>query len=910
MKFKGFMSLLLTAAMVVTLPGTALADTVCEETVFGEESDIIEEEPAALEEIVEASEAEVTADTAVTDFAALQTAVKNAKAGTVITVSSNTGVIACNATLVPSRSGNTGSHIKLVGDGNLTLDFSSMTKNGYGIRLQGSYWDIEGIRVTGAKGVGMMIEGSHNTVKDCIFYSNGNTGLQISGDGSQRVAQWPAYNTILNCTSHNNFDAPNGEDADGFACKIRSGEGNVFNGCIAYHNIDDGWDLFAKDDNFPSEACDIINCITFGNGSLTDGTTAPEGDGNGFKLGSGANKGGWPVANRIKNCLSFGNKAHGFTDNNNSGPVEVYNCTSVDNNDNSGGSKRNFQFDVEQEGINENLLSVYTSVHTSEKKNDNFNGTIKNSIYYTDGYRKVGDSTAISSGAKVGEAVATALDENVFKTIPSIDISTPDSVHKTLRDAEGYIKLSNGFATVDAYSTYGCDLSGGKASYQSFDKPARPSSDFNADRIASHMVFIKKEAKYLNVTELAPQIPGGGFPGTKNNNPAVIGNDWFKMMGVHDEASGTDYQMNVGYVGTEADFLSYEGGEATNFTHRLRFLGDPIDKSGKAVGAEGFDGQIAGRVVSFTVDNEKKAVVTAYVYGSGSGNPGKFTVYRSNGSVYDDAQTVALKSKAFTVATFTVSEPGTFYLGTAGYNESTPTDLFYATQVDEDNPTPPTPVDPLSVTTLSENVVKEGKDGRSYNIEITAESTEYTGKKIVPKFVVKDPRTGAVLVAKKDYKVTFKNNLNANLTYDSQTGKFKFTEGAKTPTWKITFKKSYKKSKTVEGSFNIRARSLETAVITPRKATIKAKEGKKFNFLKNIKVEINGKVKKLNLKKDTIKDEMVIVNVTEGDAENKGKVFKTAEVKDAPAGKYEIRIIGQKNFFGTCTGGAFELVRK
>ena len=56
---------------------------------------------------------------------------------------------------------------------------------------------------------------------------------------------WPSDNLILNCTSYNNCDEAM-EDADGFAAKLTCGEGNVFRGCIAAYNADDGWDLFAK----------------------------------------------------------------------------------------------------------------------------------------------------------------------------------------------------------------------------------------------------------------------------------------------------------------------------------------------------------------------------------------------------------------------------------------------------------------------------------------------------------------------------------------------------------------------------------------------------------------------------------------------------------------------------------------
>ena len=35
-------------------------------------------------------------------------------------------------------------------------------------------------------------------------------------------------------------------NADGFACKLHSGEGNYFESCIAEYNSDDGWDCYAE----------------------------------------------------------------------------------------------------------------------------------------------------------------------------------------------------------------------------------------------------------------------------------------------------------------------------------------------------------------------------------------------------------------------------------------------------------------------------------------------------------------------------------------------------------------------------------------------------------------------------------------------------------------------------------------
>lgn len=58
------------------------------------------------------------------------------------------------------------------------------------------------------------------------------------------------------------------------AAKLTIGEGNTFDGCIAYNNADDGWDLFAKVETGSIGAVTIQNCVAYGNGYLEDGTDA------------------------------------------------------------------------------------------------------------------------------------------------------------------------------------------------------------------------------------------------------------------------------------------------------------------------------------------------------------------------------------------------------------------------------------------------------------------------------------------------------------------------------------------------------------------------------------------------------------------------------------------------------------
>src|SRR6185503_18251042 len=185
-----------------------------------------------------------------------------------------------------------------------------------------------------------------NIVEQCITHHNRDTGLQLGRHSSSApVSEWPARNLILNCTSNDNFDPDNGEDADGFASKLTTGPGNVFRGCIAHHNIDDGWDLFTKSDTGPISPVSIEDSIAYANGTLSTGSTTTDSDGNGFKLGGED----IPVNHIVRRNIAFQNKKHGFTFNRNTGSITLTNNTSWDN------GEENLKFDSGSHVFTNNL---------------------------------------------------------------------------------------------------------------------------------------------------------------------------------------------------------------------------------------------------------------------------------------------------------------------------------------------------------------------------------------------------------------------------------------------------------------------------------------------------------------------------------------------------------------------------
>ncbi|MBC8083393.1 MAG: right-handed parallel beta-helix repeat-containing protein, partial [Hymenobacter sp.] len=229
-----------------------------------------------------------------------------------------------------------------------------------GLTVNGNNWYVKGLIVERAGDNGIFVGGSNNTFELCTTRFNKDSGLQLSRYASTAPrSSWPANNLILNCTSYDNQD-PTNENADGFACKLTSGDGNVFRGCIAHHNIDDGWDFYAKDETGPIGIVTVENCVAYSNGALSSGTTSGSGDKNGFKLGGS----GIPVDHIIRRSVAFNNGKHGITDNNNLGSIKVTNNTSFNN------AETNFQFRAGGRHVFTNNLSF------QGVSSDKFTGTL------------------------------------------------------------------------------------------------------------------------------------------------------------------------------------------------------------------------------------------------------------------------------------------------------------------------------------------------------------------------------------------------------------------------------------------------------------------------------------------------------------------------------------------------------
>ena len=312
------------------------------------------------------------------------------------------------------------------------FDFSgeSLSDSNRGIQVFGDYWHFYGINVTGAGDNGMYIGGNNNIVERCVFYANRDSGLQIAREKSSMssMSDWPANNLILNCTAYDNADPATGENADGFACKLTCGNGNVFDGCIAYCNCDDGWDLYAKEATGSIGVVTIKNCVAYNNGRLTTNSSYANGDMNGFKLGGSNGK--VPTAHVVTNCLAVGNGHDGFTDNGNGGALNVSYCTSY------GNAKVNFNFYRTNKGKFDHMLTL------APKSSDKYGtsdvaSTISNSVYFTNSkYFYISSAASIKNGQKDFSTTISA------PSTTATTLACNSSVHTSYRNADGTIKLS------------------------------------------------------------------------------------------------------------------------------------------------------------------------------------------------------------------------------------------------------------------------------------------------------------------------------------------------------------------------------------------------------------------------------------------------------------------------------------
>jgi hypothetical protein len=330
-----------------------------------------------------------------------------------------------------SKSGTSGNPIRYWAYGTEVplFDFTSMLDDCRvkSFNVVASWLHLKGLEIKGApqqpqntlnhESWGVWVNGSNNVFEKLNIHHVMGTGFFL---------QKGSNNLILNTDSHHNYDPYTsngaGQSGDGFGAHIAANSpGNVFRGCRAWSNSDDGFDLINA-----YSAVLIENSWAWLHGYLP-GTTTPlaAGNGNGFKIGG---YGAVYVANApkhvVRNSVAFRNKAAGFYANHHPVANDYFNNTGYNNYPNFN------MLGIDANGVGVNLGTL--------RNNISYGGTLYSNISGANmRYNSWDTATAVTvsdadfqSVAMSGWDVARAADGNLPVLNKLRLVSTSDLIDK------------------------------------------------------------------------------------------------------------------------------------------------------------------------------------------------------------------------------------------------------------------------------------------------------------------------------------------------------------------------------------------------------------------------------------------------------------------------------------------------
>ena len=202
--------------------------------------------------------------------------------------------------------------------------------------VSGSWLHLVGLEVIGVQvtikthtqSICFANDGSHNVFERLSMHDGHAIGI---------YAVRGSDNLFLNCDAYRNYDPVSedgrGGNVDGFGCHPRKGDrGNVFRGCRAWFNSDDGFDCIMA-----GESVRFENCWAFWNGYSPEFKSIA--DGNGFKAGGyGSTQRSRlpdPIPRHVvQKCVAVHNKNSGFYANHHIGGCDWLNNTAFRNGSN------------------------------------------------------------------------------------------------------------------------------------------------------------------------------------------------------------------------------------------------------------------------------------------------------------------------------------------------------------------------------------------------------------------------------------------------------------------------------------------------------------------------------------------------------------------------------------------------
>jgi hypothetical protein len=216
------------------------------------------------------------------------------------------------------------------------FDFSDV--NPAGSRVSALYVSGSWLHLVGLEAQGVQVTMRGHTQSICVESQGSNNVFErLRLHDGQAIGVYHvrgSNNLFLNCDAWNNWDRTSedgkGGNVDGFGCHpTRGSTGNVFRGCRAWFNSDDGYDCINA-----YEAVRFEQCWAAYNGLSSDGKRLA--DGNGFKAGG---YGSTPAERLpkviprhvVRLCLAVGNKNSGFYANHHPGGCDWENNTAYRN---------------------------------------------------------------------------------------------------------------------------------------------------------------------------------------------------------------------------------------------------------------------------------------------------------------------------------------------------------------------------------------------------------------------------------------------------------------------------------------------------------------------------------------------------------------------------------------------------
>ncbi len=337
------------------------------------------------------------------------------------------------------------------------IDMSAVKPVGYRIivfYVKGSYLHFKGLQI-----IGTQVTITTHTQSECFRNEGGNYNIyeQCSMHDGMAIGFYLTkgmYNLVLNCDAYNNWDNVSenqkGGNVDGFGGHPNStgSVGNVFRGCRAWFNSDDGYDCINA---YASITFD--HCWAFYNGYSTSFESL--GDGNGFKAGG---YGQAPVVSRLPSpipshtvefCMAYGNKANGIYANHHVQTGDhFYNNTSYHN------------------GINYNMLSQEITI-SSKTDNDTtidcsgFNHVLHNnlSFRYSTQTEVANMGTCVNTYNSFSPNSGVNVTADDFVSVDASSLTAPRQADGSLPDIN-FLKLKEGSDLIDKGMSLGFPFNG------------------------------------------------------------------------------------------------------------------------------------------------------------------------------------------------------------------------------------------------------------------------------------------------------------------------------------------------------------------------------------------------------------------------------------------------------------------